>query len=266
MNPRDVPNMAISSAEGSDQENALPVFRGETYESYVQAWINVSEEIEERRWRLGAIAASLVWRYGENTAATFAADVGVSSRTVRDYARAYRVFETGTRVPILSYTHHRIAARSEDPQKAIEEAADKLLSTRQMEVRVEAEALPPEERRLVIRAAEERRFTGEETRRLVAARIEKARKQGAPKSSPSTPPGTPLAGASLAENDQDQGSSESSEQGRHLVSEANQGALSSGIDEDIEDIVEVCPYCGASSSAWERRPPDPERNNEGSAS
>jgi hypothetical protein len=208
-----------------------------------------------RRWKLCSSkewSSSLVWRYGEGTSATFAADVGVSARTVRDYARTYRVFETGTRVPILSYTHHRVAARSEDPQRAIEEAADKLLSTRQMEVRVEAEALPPEERRLVIRAAEERRFNGEETRRLVAARIEKARK--------APPAEDPL----LREYVREEGSPGSPDaeggdderEGRLILEEANERVLAEQIDEDIQDIMEVCPHCGASSSAWARRPPD----------
>ncbi len=200
------------------------------------------------------IAASLARRYGEGTAATFAADVGVASRTVQYYAQTYRVFEMRPRVRILGFTHHRIAARSEDPQRAIEEAADKLLSTRQMEVRVEAEALPPEERRLVIRAAEERRFTGEEARRLVGARIEKMRKAserqslepGAPEESlPATvlpPSGEPsLAGAELAD---------------HLPERASEETLTSEIDEDVEDIMEVCPYCESASSAWTRRPPD----------
>ncbi len=211
------------------------------------------------------IAASLVWRYGENTAATFAADVGVSSRTIRRYALAYRAFETGQRCPILGFTHHSIAARSEDPQKAIDEAADKLLSTRQMEVRVEAEALPPEERRLVIRAAEERRFTGEEARRLVAARMEKARKNreaedaGPPVSSEDgvlrEDAGSPDADSPDAGSPDTEGGDDERE-GRPVLEEANERVLAEQIDEDIQDIMEVCPHCGASSSAWARRPPD----------
>ena len=184
------------------------------------------------------------------------------------YARTYRAFEMRPRVRILGFTHHSIAARSEDPQRAIEEAADKLLSTRQMEVRVEAEALPPEERRLVIRAAEERRFNGEEARRLVAARMEKARKNreaedaGPPADkvrsedgvlredagSPDT--GSPLAGSPDTEGGDDE------REGRPVLEEAGERVLAEQIDEDVQDIMEVCPHCGASSSAWARRPPD----------
>jgi hypothetical protein len=180
---------------------------------------------------------------------------------LQGFETAYRVFETGTRVPILSYTHHRIAARSEDPQRAIEEAADKLLSTRQMEVRVEAEALPPEERRLVIRAAEERRFNGEETRRLVAARIEKARK-APPAEDPDTGEDAPLREyAALREDAGEDGGPDAeggddAREGRLILEEANERVLAEQIDEDIQDIMEVCPHCGASSSAWTRRPPD----------
>lgn len=231
---------------GSPARDTLPVFNGVEYDAHVQAWINVSEEVEDRRWRLAAIAASLVTRYGENTAGTFGADVGVSGRAIQYYARTHRVFEKRRRLRILTFTHHQVAARSEDPQKAIDEAADKLLSTRQMEIRVEAEALPEEERHLVVRAAEERRFTGEETRRLVAARIEKKRKQTpkAPKPAEEAEEGSDGSGDSRDDADS-AGESET----------ANSQSVQESLEQDVEDIMEVCPYCGSPSSAWERRPP-----------
>ncbi len=225
-------------------EDALPVFRGETYEEHVQAWINVSEEVEERRWQLGAIAASLETVFGENVKSTFAADVGVSARTVREYAQAYRAFATGARAPLLSYTHHRIAARSEAPQRAIDEAADRLYSTRQMEVRVEAEALGEEERERVVRAAEERRLSGEETRRLVRARIDKREKEEAKErerleAKEVVPDSLESAGDAA--------------QGQEIVEEANRQA-DQELSRDIDEVLEVCPYCGSPSSAWARRP------------
>jgi hypothetical protein len=46
------------------------------------------------------------------------------------------------------------------------------------------------------------------------------------------------------------------QKGRLMLEEANERVLAQQIDEDIQDIMEVCPHCGASSSAWARRPPD----------
>ncbi len=228
-------------------EDALPVFRGETYEEHVQAWINVSEEVEERRWQLGAIAASLETVFGENVKSTFAADVGVSARTVREYAQAYRAFATGARAPLLSYTHHRIAARSEAPQRAIDEAADRLYSTRQMEVRVEAEALGEEERERVVRAAEERRLSGEETRRLVRARIDKREKEEAKERERARYAEEVVPDDELPEAIGD------AAQGQEIVEEANRQA-DQELSRDIDEVLEVCPYCGSPSSAWARRP------------
>lgn len=236
----------IAEKDFSNPQENLPVFRGDTYESHTQAWMDVSEEVEGRRWQLAAIAASLVKSYGENVTGTFAADVGVAASTVRYYAQTYRVFENANRLVFLGFTHHGIAARSEDPQKAIEEAADKLLSKRQMEVRVEAEALPLEERHRVIRAAEERRLSGEDARRLVRARIEKREKERERERTAERTPEEVVGDDTSAERP----NSEELEQGRQILEQA----LEAEVQGEIEEILEVCAHCGAPSSAWERRP------------
>jgi hypothetical protein len=120
----------------------LPTFKGEAYEDHVSTWLEVDRSVQGHYWMLGAIAASLVKKHGDDVMGKFGSDVGRSARTIRFYASTYRAWETGTRVPILTFRHHAIAARAEDPQKAIEAAADKELSTRELETFVKTGELP----------------------------------------------------------------------------------------------------------------------------
>lgn len=221
--------------------SGLPVFKGEAWEDHVNAWMLVSEQIEDYRWQLAAIAASLHKRYGENVAGKFASEVGVSAETIRRYARAYRAFskennENAQRSPILTLTHHAIAARFNDPQKAIEEAEDEQLSTRQMEVRAEAEVLPEAERRAVIRVADERKMTQAETRNLVRSRLERVWDESA------------LVDSGLPASEVVREGSEESVPG------IRQRVPPRSVEAAADRILEVCPHCGAPSSSWERRP------------
>lgn len=222
----------------------LPVFKGETFEAHIDAWLILAEEIEDHRWQLAAVAASLGKRYGEDVAGKFASEVGVSAETVRRYARAYRAFQNARRSPILTLTHHAIAARFRDPQRAIEVAEDEGHSTRDMEVRAEAEALPEPEREAVIRVADERKFTAAETKNLVRARLERLREVESASREVVGP---------MPEED------EEAEVIEEIESEEDEETT---VESDADAILEVCSYCGAPSSAWakslrERRPRKP---------
>lgn len=245
-----LPHDEVEAGSGG-YPSGLPVFKGEAWEDHVNAWMLVSEQIENYRWQLAAIAASLHKRYGENVAGKFASEVGVSAETVRRYARAYRAFskennENAQRSPILTLTHHAIAARFADPQKAIEEAEDEQLSTRQMEVRAEAEVLPEAERRAVIRIADERKMTQAETRNLVRSRLASPDTERVWDESALVDSGLP-AGEVVRE-----GSEESVPGIRRRVPPRS-------VEAAADRILEVCPHCGAPSSSWvypvtERRP------------
>lgn len=130
-------------------QNGLPVFGGESWESHVEAWKASSENLEERLWTLGAIAASLTNRYGDKAIPEFASEVMYSPRRVWELAATYKAWEMRDRAHDLSLKHHTIAARSEDPDAAIEKAIEgdgslprKPLSTRQLAELVKAEDEP----------------------------------------------------------------------------------------------------------------------------
>lgn len=113
--------------------NGLPVFLGKTYEEHVDAFQGIDRSLDARLWALAAVAASLKTRYNDQTVQKFAHEVRHSAVYVYELAATYRKFENSTRVEILSFTHHRIAARAKDPQKAINAANDEEMSTRELE-------------------------------------------------------------------------------------------------------------------------------------
>lgn len=112
--------------------NDLPVFVGESYEDHISAWIQAAQEINERHWMLGAIAASLEKKYSEGIIRKFAGEVVVTATTIYDHAKVYRTFENSDRSEILSWTHHKIAAYASDPVEFLREAEDEGWSVKEM--------------------------------------------------------------------------------------------------------------------------------------
>jgi hypothetical protein len=111
----------------------MPVFLGKTYEDHVEAFQGIDRSVDARLWALAAVAASLKTKYNEQTIQKFAHEVRHSAVYIYELAATYKKFENSTRVEILSFTHHRIAARAKDPQKAICAANDEEMSTRELE-------------------------------------------------------------------------------------------------------------------------------------
>lgn len=129
---------------GSGEE--LPVFEGESWEDHVSAWAQVEGEMQDRLWMLAAVAASLTTVYGDQSVGAFAAEVGCSARRVYDYAATHKAWQSRARSQILSFKHHTIAGRAEEPETFIEEAEVEGLSTRELERRVSGKEPEPMER------------------------------------------------------------------------------------------------------------------------
>lgn len=128
------------------REDEFPVFRGSSYEEHVSTWAQVDRSVQGHYWMLGAVAASLVKKYGDDITGKFASDVGASRDRIWRYARTYRAWENLHRSNFLSFKHHTIAGNAADPQKAIEVAEDEQLSTRQLEEFVKTGEIPSSER------------------------------------------------------------------------------------------------------------------------
>lgn len=108
-------------------------FCGKTFEEHVFCWQEVDGQVQKDKWKLGAVAASLDVKYKDETVKRFAYETRRSARRVREYGQTWRAFENGERSPILSFHHHTVAARHDDPVVAIHIAEDKEWSSRELE-------------------------------------------------------------------------------------------------------------------------------------
>ena len=153
--PQDKQELIIDGYAQFDTQ--LPVFTAASWEDHVQAWIDADESISDHQWRQAAVAMSLNTHYGENAVDKFAAEVGTSARSIREYRQAYRLRrewedrkqpdQFGARAPNLSFTHFRCAANEKiatrDQQIAyLERAASETLSTRALYAVIAADLAP----------------------------------------------------------------------------------------------------------------------------
>jgi len=101
-------------------------------EHVLQIFVDAKESEESSRW--AQAAALVILRDGlKIKPAKISSMVGISPALVREMTRTFNVFhDEGTRVPELSFYHHRLASATDDPFGWIARAADEGWSTRQM--------------------------------------------------------------------------------------------------------------------------------------
>jgi hypothetical protein len=139
---RRLPEFTITEASESD-----------VWEQHVNTWRTVDDSLQAHQFMLGAIANSLVSRYGERTVQRFASEVKCSAALVYQRAATYRQWLGREVNPAMTYTDHRNAARlakltDREPEEVLAEFEDKKLSTRQQELEiatVQGRALEPYE-------------------------------------------------------------------------------------------------------------------------
>lgn len=136
----------MSEIEKAARPNTLPTFSGShrSWDEHVNEWRTMAESLEDHLWYLGSIAASITTKYGDRAIPEFAQAVNYSPRRIYEMAATYRAWECRDRAHDLSFKHHTIAARSEDPERVIEAAlsSPKPMSTRELERVVKAEDEP----------------------------------------------------------------------------------------------------------------------------
>ena len=102
----------------------------ETYEDHVVAWHHLDGEEDDLNWIRGAVVASLVVKYGEETIPRYAKDVGRPISTIKLYRQTFKAYqqedEKAKRLAFsgLKWWHYVIALRApEEDRPAILELA-----------------------------------------------------------------------------------------------------------------------------------------------
>jgi len=100
-------------------------------EELVQAYHQIDEQEQESRFVKGQLLDAML--AAGATQKYLSQELGVSPSQIRELVHVYRTFpDPASRIPTLSWYHHRVAARSSNPQKYLALAADQLVSIRQL--------------------------------------------------------------------------------------------------------------------------------------
>lgn len=112
--------------QGEDEASGI---NRRSYEEDLALFQEILEKGEETLWEQAQAAALMEAKYGRDTAKMLASDTGLSASYIRMITATYKAFPTPeSRVADLSFSHHRIAAGTDDPEKWIEHAAEHDLS------------------------------------------------------------------------------------------------------------------------------------------
>lgn len=115
-----------------------------SYEADLSVFIQLLESERDAVWAQAAWAMEMARKYGRGTARMLAADTGRSASYIRQLVATAKAFpEPESRVADLSFSHHRLAAMTEEPERWIELAAERQLSVADMKeaIRVAKERL-----------------------------------------------------------------------------------------------------------------------------
>ena len=114
----------------------------------IQHFISLSQKDIEHAFEKGEIACHLI-QMGE-TYETLSAKVNCSPEQIRVLTKTFLAFPKESDRPYaeLSYYHYRLAARTDDPHKWMQEATDNEWSTRELSKALKGEVIPDENRDL----------------------------------------------------------------------------------------------------------------------
>lgn len=104
-----------------------------TYEEDLAVLINLMEHEHDALWLQSEHAVRMVERYGRKTASMIATDVGRTASYIRQMIATAKAFpKPEDRADDLSFSHHRIAAMTENPAAWIDKAAQNSWSQREL--------------------------------------------------------------------------------------------------------------------------------------
>ncbi|KUG05271.1 hypothetical protein ASZ90_017344 [hydrocarbon metagenome] len=113
-------------------------FNGHSLDEVLQAYFSYVEITETTLWERAAILSGMLESGIKQK--TLSSLVGCSPATIREQVRTYRAFpEETVRAQDMSFTVHRIASKTQEPQKWIDKACINGYSTRQLEEAIKFE-------------------------------------------------------------------------------------------------------------------------------
>lgn len=104
-----------------------------SWEEYLARFIELSQAEEATVWAQAEVAYEMTKVFGRKAATKLAADIGRTATHIRSLVSTYKAFPTPeSRAQDLSFTHHKTAAVTEDPQEWLNQAVANQWSVKDM--------------------------------------------------------------------------------------------------------------------------------------
>lgn len=105
---------------------------GRSWEEDLAKFIELREAEQDTIWTQADMALAMTAKYGRKTAKMLANEVGLSTTYVRQLVATSKAFPTDKRAQDMSFSIHRTAAMTEDPDRWLVTAIDKGWSQRDL--------------------------------------------------------------------------------------------------------------------------------------
>jgi len=101
---------------------ALPTRFGRTWEEHVEAWKAAGRMVEDALWTRAAIAYSARATFKTKGVEEFAAAIKQTPTRIYQLARVFEAWPDEEKRFLLSFSHHQLAAATDDPRATLEKA------------------------------------------------------------------------------------------------------------------------------------------------
>jgi hypothetical protein len=100
----------------------VQINQNDEWESLISSGMEARSRKDESQWELGEIASRVTSKYGKEGLDKFANEVGLTRNSLYRYRDVWRGWQGKKIISAMSFSHHKIALGSEDPEKLIEMA------------------------------------------------------------------------------------------------------------------------------------------------
>ena len=103
-----------------------------SYEADLAVFLQLLEGERDSLWAQADWAIHMTAAYGRKTAKMLATDSGLSAAYVRQLVATAKAFPEGSRAADLSFSHHKVAAMTDDPDAWLQMAIREELSVKEL--------------------------------------------------------------------------------------------------------------------------------------
>ena len=115
---------------------SVPTPQRQLWEELISIGLELRETKDDSQWKLGELAERVKDKFGGQSIKELAVSISVPYNSIREYWRVGLKIPPEDRIPHLSFTHHQLAANTENPKEWLNKASDNSWSAELMALKI----------------------------------------------------------------------------------------------------------------------------------